>query len=144
MYGAPGYWVLRSYAEEVPTYLVPVDTDGPTYSVENGITRLPHIEGVRWLDVVAAQGISANKLVLFCVNRSLTQDYRAAIQIEGFRPRPRATAKTITAPSIYSENSETDPNAIVAETSYPQVGSDFWYIFPHASVVVIELERKER
>jgi alpha-L-arabinofuranosidase len=144
VYGAPGYWVLRSYAEEVPTYLVPVDTDGPTYSVENGITRLPHIEGVRWLDIVAAQGTSANKLVLFCVNRSLTQDYRAAIQIEGFRPRPSATAKTITAPSIYSENSETDPNAIVAETSYPQVGSDFWYIFPHASVVVIELERKER
>jgi alpha-N-arabinofuranosidase len=144
VYGAPGYWVLRSYADEAPTHLVPVDTDGPTYSVENGVTRLPHVEHVPWLDVVAAQGTSGNKLVLFCVNRSLTRDYRAAIQVEGFKPLATATAKTITAPSIYSENSEIDPNAVAAETSHPLVGPNFWYIFPHASVVVIELERKER
>jgi alpha-N-arabinofuranosidase len=142
VYAAPAYWVLRSYAEEAPTHLLPVDTDLPAYSVQNGVTRLPTIDHVPWLEVVAAQGASADKLILFCVNRNLSRDYRTEIRLDGFRPGKNATVKTITAPSIYAQNSESDPSSVVAEATHPPASSDFWYIFPHASVVVIEFERE--
>jgi alpha-L-arabinofuranosidase len=142
VYGAPGYWVLRSYAEEKPSRLVASDSDAPTYTVDRGVNRLPHIDHVPWLEVVAAMGASPDSLVLFCVNRSLTRDYRAAIQIDGFIPRSLAEVKTISAPSIYTENNEMEPQAVQAVASQIQAGSKFEMVFPHTSVVVIRLERK--
>jgi alpha-N-arabinofuranosidase len=142
VYGAPGYWVLRSYAEEKPSRLVATDSDAPTYTVDHGVNRLPHIDHVPWLEVMAAMGASPDSLVLFCVNRSLTRDYRAAIQIDGFIPRSLAAVKTISAPSIYTENNEMEPQAVEAVASQIQAGPKFETVFPHTSVVVIRLERK--
>jgi alpha-L-arabinofuranosidase len=141
VYGAPGYWVLRSYAEASPTHLMPTESDAPTYTVDHGVTRLPHIEHVPWLDVVAAQGANEDVVVLFCVNRSLSRDYRATITLDGFRPAAVATAKTITAPSIYTQNSETDPDAVGVILSQPPTSSPTRYVFPHASLVVLEFHR---
>ena len=45
VYAAPGYWVLRTYAEAAPEKLLPVESDAPTYSVEHGVNRLPDISG---------------------------------------------------------------------------------------------------
>jgi alpha-L-arabinofuranosidase len=143
VYGAPGYWVLRSYAEEKPSRLVAIDSDAPAYTVDRGVNRLPHIDHVPWLEVVAAMGASPESLVLFCVNRSLTLDYRAAIQIDGFIPRPLAEVKTISAPSIYTENNEMEPLAVQAVTSQIRTGSKFEMVFPHTSVVVVRLQRKK-
>jgi alpha-L-arabinofuranosidase len=112
VYGAPGYWVLRSYAEEKPSRLVATDSDAPAYAVEHGVNRLPHIEHVPWLEVVAAMGPSPDTLVLFCVNRSLAHDFRAAIQMDGFIPQALAQEKTISAPNIYTENNEMQPHAV--------------------------------
>ncbi len=112
------------------------------YAVEHGVNRLPHIDHVPWLEVVAAMGPSPDTLVLFCVNRSLTRDFRAAIQMDGFIPDALAQVKTISAPSIYTENNEMQPHEIEAVTNKIQVGSSFETVFPHASVVVIRLLRK--
>jgi alpha-N-arabinofuranosidase len=142
VYGAPGYWVLRSYAEEKPSRLVATESDAPEYAVEDGVDRLPHIDHVPWLEVVAAMGPSPDTLVLFCVNRSLTRDFRAAIQMDGFIPGALAQVKTISAPSIYTENNEMQPNAVETVTNQIQAGSNFEMVFPHASVVVIRLLRK--
>ena len=142
VYGAPGYWVLRGYAEEKPSRLVATESDAPAYAVEQGVTRLSHIDHVPWLEVVAAMGPSPDTLVLFCVNRSLTRDFRAAIQIDGFIPSAMAQVKTISAPSIYTENNEMQPHAVETVTNQIQAGSNFEMVFPHASVVVIRLLRK--
>jgi alpha-N-arabinofuranosidase len=142
VYGAPGYWVLRSYAEEKPSRLVATESDAPTYTVEHGVNRLAHIDHVPWLEVVAAMGPSPDTVVLFCVNRSLTRDFRAAILVDGFVPSALAQVKTIAAPSIYTENNEMQPHAVEAVTNQIQVGSHFEMAFPHASVVVIRLLRK--
>jgi len=144
VYGAPGYWVLRSYAEQKPSHLVPSESDAPLYSVEHGVGRLPHVENVPWLELVAATDASQDHLIFYCVNRSLTRDFLAAIQIDGFVPKSLAEAKTITAPSIYTENSEVDPQAVEAVASQIKVGRSLEYVFPHASVVVIRLEREGR
>jgi alpha-L-arabinofuranosidase len=50
--------------------------------------------------------------------------------------------KTISAPSIYTENNEMQPHAVETVTNQIQVGSNFEMVFPHASVVVIRLLRK--
>jgi alpha-L-arabinofuranosidase len=142
VYGVPGYWVLRSYAEEKPNRLVAVDSDAATYTVDQGVTRLPHIDHVPWLDVVAATGASPDRLILFCVNRNLTRDYHATIQVDGFAPASLAQVKTIAAPSIYTVNSDMEPQAVKAVARQIQAGPKFDMVFPHASVVVIELGRK--
>jgi alpha-L-arabinofuranosidase len=133
---------LRSYAEEKPSRLVATESDAPTYTVEHGVNRLAHIDHVPWLEAVAAMGPSPDTVVLFCVNRSLTRDFRAAILVDGFVPSALAQVKTIAAPSIYTENNEMQPHAVEAVTNQIQVGSHFEMAFPHASVVVIRLLRK--
>jgi alpha-L-arabinofuranosidase len=142
VYGVPAYWVLRSYAEEKPSQLVASESDAPAYTVEQGVNRVPHIDHVPWLEVVAAMGSSPDRLVLFCVNRSLTRDFRATIQVDGFVPQGLAQVKTVSAPSIYTENNEMQPHAVEAVTNQVRVGSNFEMVFPHASVVVIRLLRK--
>ncbi len=144
VYGAPQYWVLRSYAEEKPSRLVATESDAPAYSVEHGVSRLPHIEHVPWLEVVAAMGPSPDTLILFCVNRSLTRDFRAAIQVDGFVPSAQAQIKTISAPSIYTENNEMQPHAVQTVTNQMQIGPNFEMVFPRTSVVVIRLARKSK
>jgi alpha-L-arabinofuranosidase len=144
VYGVPGYWVLRSYAEEKPSRMVAIDSDAPAYTVDQGVTRLPHIEHVPWLDVVAARGSSPDRLILFCVNRSLSRDYHASIQVDGFMPGSLAQVKTIAAPSIYTSNSEMEPQAVRAVSRQIQAGPQFDMVFPHAGVVVIQLTQARK
>jgi alpha-L-arabinofuranosidase len=140
VFAAPGYWVLRSYAEAEPKRLLPVDSDAPTYSVEHGVNRIPSIPDVPWLDVRAAQLANGN-VALFCVNRSLGRDYQATITLHGFKPTSTATAKTISAPSIYDRNDEDNPEAVGVSTDRIKASESTIYTFPHASVVVLEFTR---
>ena len=145
VYGAPGYWVLRSFAEAAPAHLLPVDSDAPKYSVKQGVDRLPEIPDVPWLDVTAATNADGD-VVLFCVNRSLERDYRAEIHLDGFNASSTVTTKTISAPSIYDRNSEDDPDAVGVEASTLAAnkaagGSSMKYVFPHSSVVVLQFHR---
>jgi alpha-N-arabinofuranosidase len=140
VYAAPGYWVLRTYAEAAPQRLLAVDSDAPTYSVEHGVNRVPEIQDVPWLDVRAAVLANGN-LALFCINRSLERDFHAAISLQGFEPAHEATAKIISAPSIYDRNDEDNPDAVGVTSNQLPAGKSTSYIFPHASVVVLEFQR---
>ncbi len=101
------------------------------------MTRLPSIADVPWLDVKAARREDGD-VVLFCVNRSLTRDYRAIINLQGFRPANAVMAKTITAPSIYDRNDEDDPDGVGVTTTHPALDKPNEYTFPPASVVVLQ------
>jgi alpha-N-arabinofuranosidase len=142
VYAAPGYWVLRSYAEAAPEYLLSVESDAPTYSVEHGVNRLPDIPDVPWLDVKAARRAGGD-VVLFCVNRSLTRDYRAVIDLQEFQSASEVTAKTITAASIYDRNDEDDPDGVGVTTTHLALGKSPKYTFPHASVVVLQFHHSQ-
>jgi alpha-N-arabinofuranosidase len=142
VYAAPAYWVLRSYAEAAPKRLLPVDSDAPTYSVEHGVTRLPDIPDVPWLDVRAAL-LANGDIALFCVNRSLDRDYHAVITFRGFKPAHLGTAKIISASSIYDRNSEDDPDAVGVTVDHPAVGESTSYDFPRSSVVVLQFHRSQ-
>jgi alpha-L-arabinofuranosidase len=138
VYGAPGYWVLRMYSNAHPTGLLKVENASPVYSVEHGSTRLPEIQNVPWLEVQAARGASPDKLVLFCVNRSLNRDLPVRIRIDGFVSKGAALVQTLTAQSIYSENNALRPDAVSPRTSSVEAANPLEYTVPHASVVVIE------
>jgi alpha-N-arabinofuranosidase len=142
VYAAPGYWVLRSYAEAAPRRLLPVESDAPTYSVQHGVNRAPEIQDVPWLDVRAAL-LANGDLALFCVNRNLERDYHAVISLQGFEPARAATAKVISAPSIYGRNDEDTPDAVGVVSDHPAAGKATSYTFPHSSVVVLQFHRKE-
>ncbi len=140
VFGVPAYWVFRMYSTADATRLVEIHSNTPTYDVEEGSTRLPKIAGVPYLDVVAALNDSATKLTLFCVNRHLTHDIEARININGFQPTHGA-AHAVFAESIYEKNDETQPQHIQPnETSLVIAPHDFKYTFRHESVTVIELE----
>ena len=54
VYAASAYYAFRMYSNADATRPVAVETHSGLYDVHQGVTRLPEIEGVPYLDVVAA------------------------------------------------------------------------------------------
>jgi alpha-N-arabinofuranosidase len=140
VFGTPAYWIFRMYSNSDATTPVETTTDGETYNVTLGTTRLPSIDAVPYLDVVAALNDSGSKLTLFCVNRDLTRDLRADFNIAGFRAKPNAVSQSVYADSIYEKNDEMHPEHIHPQLkSFSPRPNGFECQFRHASVTVIQL-----
>ena len=73
VYGAPAYWVLRSYASARPAFRLDLGNDSPTYTISKGITRLPEIKDVPYLDCAASTTADRAQMLLTCVNLDLTR-----------------------------------------------------------------------
>jgi alpha-N-arabinofuranosidase len=143
VYGTPSYYVFKMYATADISKPVTVTTDAGSYSVSEGVHRLPEITGVPYLDVVGALSEDGTTLTLFCVNRSLTTDIAAKIQLHDFLATPKATMQTLASHSLVDTNDEIAPTRVKPIGSVESVQPDGWtHIFPHASVTVIALERK--
>ena len=143
VYGAPAYWVLREVANKHPHTLLHVENDTPTYTVTHGVTRLPQITDVPYLDVVAAVSEDGSKLLLFCVNRHLTRPEKAEIDLRslGLAGGP-AKATTIAAEDLLTENDEEDPNRVAPVIHTQPLTGVLNYTFPNASVTVVEVGLK--
>ena len=129
------------YSNADVSRLVQVHTNAQMYDIDQGSTRLPEIAKVPYLDVVGALNSSGTRLTLFCVNRHLTRDIGATIDVAGFRAI-LATAHSIFAGSIYEKNDENEPDRIHPQASSLPVGSpELRYSFRHESVTVIEFDR---
>ncbi len=140
VYGAPAYWVLREYANAQPRTLLRVESNSPGYSVMHGVDRLPEIENVPYLDVVAAESEGGRSLVLFCVNRHLTRSLTASFDFASLGAKGQvAKVTTLAADSIQTENDEEDPNRVKPVTHTEAVHGIFMHKFPNASVTVIEI-----
>ena len=140
VYGAPAYWVLREYANAQPRTLLTVQSNSPAYSVANGVRRLPEIANVPYLDVVAAESRDGKSLILFCVNRHLTQSLTASFDFASLgNQASSAKITTLAADSILAENDENDPNQVKPVTHTEAVHGAFTHKFPNASVTVIEI-----
>ncbi len=136
----PAYYALRLYSTAKADALVAVESTASRYNVERGVTRLPDISGVPYLDTIAVLNKNADTLTIFCVNRHLQQDIPAVISIGGFNPSRVAKVESLSAPSIYDVNDEDRPDAISpAESAVKVTGANFQYTFRHESVTRIEL-----
>jgi alpha-L-arabinofuranosidase len=142
VFGTPAYWVFRMYSTSDAARPVETSTSGTTYSVASGESRLPSIEAVPSLDVVAELNDSGEKLTLFCVNRDLTRDLQAKIEMVGFPPEARAFAQTLYADSIYEKNDEVQPERVHPhDEAFSATEGGFSYVFRHESVTRIEFQR---
>jgi alpha-N-arabinofuranosidase len=140
VYGAPAYWVLRTYANTEPRTLLSVQSNSPMYSVTHGVRRLPNIEDVPYLDVDAAESAGGKSLVLFCVNRHLTQPLTASFDFASLGVKGRvAKVTTLEADSVLAENNEEKPAQVKPVTDSEAVQGTFTHKFPPASVTVIEI-----
>ncbi len=139
-YGAPAYWVLRSYSNSHPKTLLEVESDSPTYSVHQGIERLPEIGNVPYLDVVATQGVDGKSVVLFFVNRNLSRAETAEIDFASLGlDSGTATLTTISSESILDENDDLDPTLISPAVLTENFRSKLTHRFPSHSVTVIQV-----
>jgi len=142
VYGVPAYWAFRMYSTSDGTRFVDTRVKGESYDVEQGVRRIPNIQGVPYLDVAAALNDRGDKLTLYCVNRHLTRDLRTSLRLSGFAAAS-ARGSQLTATDLYAGNNEEHPEAIVpAALQLPHArGAEFEHVFPHLSITVIELDR---
>lgn len=142
VFGTPAYWVFRMYSTSDASSPVETISTGEQYNVIRGISRLASIEQVPWLDVVAALNESGNRLTLFCVNRDLSRDLPATVEIAGFHAKPNARSQSVYGESIFEKNDELHPEQIHEhDQTFVANPAGFTYQFRHASVTVIELDR---
>ena len=139
-FGTPAYWVLRTYSRARPQTLLSVASDSPTYNISHGVTRLPEIEGVPYLDVVAAKSEDGKRLILMCVNRHLFRSERAEIDVSALgRTSGMAKVTSLRSERITDENDELDPNRVVPEVRSERFSGKLLHTFPQESVTVIEV-----
>ena len=142
VFGTPAYWVFRMYANSGAAVPVAATTNSETYNVTRGESRLPEIDAVPYLDVMAALNDSGTTLTLFCLNRDLNRDLPTRIDLAGFQPTGNALVHTLHAESIYEKNDESQPEHVTPrDESLPVGAGGLSYDFRHASVTVIELHR---
>ena len=140
VYGAPAYWVLREVAQAEPHWLMDISSDGPAYSVTHGVTRLPEISGVPYLDCVASEPESRAELVVTCVNRHLTRPIKAELDLSGVKTAGgKVRVSTIAADSIVAENDERRPERVHPVRDEVPVARTLGYTFPNASVTVMRV-----
>lgn len=142
VFASPAYWAFRMYSTAHATRPVAVQTESGSYSVQHGVTRLPNITNVPYLDVVAALNDSGTTLTLFCVNRSLNTDIPSDIQVDQFASAGTAKVQTLRSASISDGNDEDVPNRVTPVPTEESVhAGKLHHIFPHESVTVITLRK---
>lgn len=145
VFGAPAYWVLRQYSQARPHTLLHVQSDGPTYSVTNGIQRLSEIRDVPFLDCAAGATAENTALVLTCVNRSLDAIAQAQIDLSAY---PHAAnpvrIATLTGANLLVENDESEPLRIVPHNDIATIGNNHRldYSFPPMSVTILQVPQR--
>jgi alpha-N-arabinofuranosidase len=139
VFGTPSSYVFGMYAGADLETPVHVSSNGNSYNVQQGVTRLPEIPNVPYLDIAAVLSKDERKLTLFCVNRHLDQDIRTELNIAGFRAGGRAQVEVLGSDSIYDVNDELRPEAITPLHSSIDVRDNTANVtFPRASVTRIE------
>lgn len=142
VYAAPAYYAFQMYSTADAYVPVKVDSDSGFYDVRHGITRLPDIQNVPYLEMVGTLNQAGNELTLFCVNRDLTRDLPAEIAVDGFQPKGVAKVEVLSSASIYDTNDEVRPQAVVPrQATLPLTTGLLQYTFRHESVTRIVLHR---
>jgi alpha-N-arabinofuranosidase len=143
VFATPSYYAFRMYANAEADRRVQANANSGSYSISQGVDRLPAIPSVPYLDVVATLSQDGRRLTLFCVNRSLDTDIPAAIRIQHFDSKPVAAVQSLSSRTIRDENDEVSPSNVAPVNSAETMQSAGWsHVFPRASVMVISMDRK--
>ncbi|HEX4773195.1 MAG TPA: alpha-L-arabinofuranosidase C-terminal domain-containing protein [Bryobacteraceae bacterium] len=139
VFATPAYYAFRMFSTADADLGVDVENNAGHYDVHGGVTRLPDITDVPYLDTVAVMNKAKDRLTLFCVNRHLTQDMPATVAISGLAAHGTARIQTLFAESRYEMNDEVEPEHIVPQTSNSTVNNgQLKYTFRHESITRID------
>lgn len=141
VFASPAYYVFRLYSSAKGQTVLAVTSDSGTYDVKNGTLGFADVSEVPYVDVTATRSVDGKSLILFCVNRSLTDDAPMRIDLGGFQAQPVAKVEQISAVSRYVINDEVEPKRVVPEPSSVRAaaGQPLEVTLPHESVTVIHL-----
>lgn len=139
VFGTPASYISRIYAESPSARVLPAAVNSGEYSVHHGVTRLPEIADVPYLDVTATISRDGKQITLFVVNRSLDHDIATDISIPGQRVSTTGQAVMLQSADLYGLNDETHPTAITPKETAFIAGDTFRYTFPHASFTRLAL-----
>jgi alpha-N-arabinofuranosidase len=145
VYAAPAYYAFKMYAGADITRLVSIINNAGSYTVHKGISRLPEIADVPYLDTVAALNATGDTMTVFVVNHHLHRDQSAVIQLNGFNPQSAVQVATLRSFSLYDGNSAEDPQHIIpVYTTVTWHSGRMQYVFPRASITVLTFRKRER
>lgn len=143
VFASPAYYVFQMYSGAKGDTVLPVSTNSGTYSVANGTVGFPGVADVPYIDVAATRDEKHHTLTLFCVNRSLTDDVPARVDLGQFVPDRDARVQQIYAVSRYVINDEVEPERVVPLISTLAVQAGRASItLPHESVTVVHFQQK--
>ena len=143
VWATPQCWAFWLYSHRAGDRVVATRTEVRHYDVHNGMTSMPEIPDVPYLDVLATRKSTNGDLALFVANRDWKNDIPTTLRLQGFSAAAQAQVDTLAADSPLAENSGDSPNAIRPVTKSQDVsGNEIRYVFPKLSVTVITLKRR--
>jgi len=119
-----------------------VEVDAAGQDIDNQATRelMAEFPDLPYLDVCTTVDQAARKLILSVINRHETETMETSVQIIGDRVLGTATGHLLTAPSVKTENSFENPDAVVpVPVQEFSVANDFTYSFPAHSHTVLSV-----
>jgi alpha-N-arabinofuranosidase len=134
------FWL---YSHRAGDTVVATQTEVRHYDVHNGLTSMPEIPDVPYLDVLATRNSTSGDLVLFVANRDAKNAIPATVRLQGFSAAAQAQVDTLAADSLATENSGDHPDTIRPVASTLAVsGNEIRDVFPKLSLTVITLKRR--
>jgi len=143
VWATPQCWAFWLYSHRAGDTVVATQTEVRHYDVHNGMTSMPEIPNVPYLDVLATRNSVSGDLVLFVANRDWKNGTPATLRLQGFSAAAQAQVDTLAADSPLAENTGDRPDAIRPVTSSLAVsGSEIRYVFPKLSLTVMTMKRR--
>ena len=138
MFVTPQYWTLWLYSNFAGDTPVTTQTAVREYDVRGGVSRMPNISSVPWLDVLATTDSHTGELTLFVVNRDWKHNINASVYLRGFNPKSKAVIRTLYSDSILDENNEVHPEQVHPTKTLAHVtGQTSECVFPRHSLSVV-------
>jgi alpha-N-arabinofuranosidase len=140
VFAVPSYYAFRTFASAAPKTLLKVDNTSSTCDVHDGVSRLPEISTVPYLDVVATRDADEKTISLFCVNRNLHQDLETDIEVDGAAVGNSVEVEELFGPTLYAKNDEVRPGTVRPHRSHLALtGDHLQFTFRHSSLTRIDL-----
>ena len=140
---SPQAWMFWLYSHRAGDTVVATETQVRHYDVHNGLTSMPEVPDVPYLDVLATRNSTNGDLVLFVANRDTKNAIPATLKLQGFSAAAQAQVDTLAADSLATENTGDHPDTIrPVPSSLAVTGSEIRYEFPKLSLTVMTLKRK--
>jgi alpha-N-arabinofuranosidase len=143
VWAGPQAWMFWLYSHRAGDTVVATETQVRHYDVHNGLTSMPEVPDVPYLDVLATRNSANGDLVLFVANRDTKNAIPATLRLQGFSAAAQAQVDTLASDSLQTENSGDHPDTIRPVTSSLAVsGNEIRYDFPKLSLTVMTLKRQ--